>query len=344
MRLRCPLEPRARIAVAARLTTIPTSATISTGTPSTCSGRHEPSQRVDHDHHRQDQQRHAVGLGGEDLGAAQPVGHRSAGGPRGQPRRDQRHPERRGVGEHVRRVGEQGQRRGQHAGGDLGQHEDDDQRQRRLQRAALGLARGAVVVVIVGVVVRHGRPAAASSPTGRGACAPPARSCPPCASAPWTTGPVGAPVNASSRRAGSRIQSPRSSSSSSCPGPQPAWPTNARPRRTLIDGSSCAAVGQHADVVEGDQRGLGGLVELGQHDQRRGLDGAADVQRVVEVEELLELGHGLADGRLRRPVEHQAERAVVGVLHDQDDRAPEVGVQQSRARYQQLTSCRVHAI
>jgi hypothetical protein len=66
--------------------------------------RDEPAQRVDDDDGRQDEQRDAVGLRREDLGAPQPVGHRAAGRTVREPRGHQRHRQRRGVGQHVRGV------------------------------------------------------------------------------------------------------------------------------------------------------------------------------------------------------------------------------------------------
>ena len=171
-----------------------------------------------------------------------------------------------------------------------------------------------------------------SSPTGPAASAPPARSCRPCGSAPPPTA-RGSSVNASSRRAGSRIQSPRSSSESSWPGPQPAWPTNARPRRSPArrprarrrspstpmssNAISAASVGSSnsASTISAE-----------------GCTGPPMNSGSSRSTQLLELRHRLADRRLRRPVEHQPERALVGVLDDQHDRAPEVRIQQRRAR------------
>jgi hypothetical protein len=49
----------------------------------------------------------------------------------------------------VRSVREQGQRSGQHADRDLGHHEAQDQRQRRLQRTSLGLAAVPVNVCVI---------------------------------------------------------------------------------------------------------------------------------------------------------------------------------------------------
>ena len=158
----------------------------------------------------------------------------------------------------------------------------DDQRQRRLQRAALGVRGRGVAVRMVSV-----RRAATQFTDGSAASARPARSCRPCASAPPPTARAGSSVNASSRRAGSRIQSPRSSSASSWPGPQPAWPTNARPRRTPAPARRRTAPSPSTPMSSKAISAASlGVLELGQHDQRRGLHRAADVQRVVDVEQL----------------------------------------------------------
>ena len=58
---------------------------------------------------------HAVGLRAEDLGSAQAVGHGAPCGPLGEAGGRQRHRQRDGVGEHVRGVGEQRERGGEHA-------------------------------------------------------------------------------------------------------------------------------------------------------------------------------------------------------------------------------------
>ena len=100
---------------------------------------------------------------------------------------------------------------------------------------------------------------------------------------------------------------------------------------------------QHADVVERDQRRVARVLELREHDHGRRLYRAADEQLVVRVDELLELRHGLAHGRLGRPVEHEPERAVVGVLDDEHDRAPEVRIEQRGPGDQQLATNGVHA-
>ena len=53
-------------------------------------------------------------------------------------------------------------------------------------------------------------------------------------------------------------------------------------------------------------------------------------------------GTASATGAGRRPVEHEPHRAVLGVLRDEDDGAPEVRVQEGRARDQELAAQRVH--
>ena len=67
----------------------------------------------------------------------------------------QREPDRPGVGEHVRGVGEQGQRAGQQARHDLDEHEAEDQPEREPQLAAVGVRRDRVVVPVA-VVLVHG--------------------------------------------------------------------------------------------------------------------------------------------------------------------------------------------
>ncbi len=139
--------------------------------------------------------------------------------------------------------------------------------------------------------------------------------------------------------AASRIQSPRSSSPSSWPGPQPACPRNARPDRTPAVRSSGDGPGsEHSDVVERDQGRVGGVLELGQDDHRRRLDRAADEQPLLRVEQRLELRDGFPDAGLRGAVEHQPERALVVVLDHEHDGAPEVWIEQRRSGHQELSA------
>ena len=53
-------------------------------------------------------------------------------------------------------------------------------------------------------------------------------------------------------------------------------------------------------------------------------------------------GTASCDRRLRRTVQHQPECAVLGVLDDEHDGAPEVRIQQARAGDQQLSAGRLH--
>ena len=140
--LRLRRSAPASIQVAARLTTIPASATTSTVAPSTRGRVDQPAHALDRDHQRQRDERRAVHLGGQDLGALEPERVAAPGGPGREPRGDQRERDRAGVGEHVRRVREQRQRVGQDARHDLGEHEAEDQRRAR-RRAACVSAVGA---------------------------------------------------------------------------------------------------------------------------------------------------------------------------------------------------------
>jgi hypothetical protein len=101
-----------------------------------------------------------VGLRGEDLGAFQAEGVSAAGRAGREPHRDQGQDDRRGVGEHVRRVGQQRQRSGEQPDHDLAGHEHHDQAQRGSQPAPVGvgadrMAVPAVRLVPVVVVVTH---------------------------------------------------------------------------------------------------------------------------------------------------------------------------------------------
>src|SRR6266581_2238824 len=82
---------------------------------------------------REQHQRDAVGLRGHDLGALEAVGVAAGRRPGGQPRGDQHERDRRRVGQHVRRVGDQRERVRGHPRDDLAGHEGEDQRQGRGQ-------------------------------------------------------------------------------------------------------------------------------------------------------------------------------------------------------------------
>ena len=122
----------------------------------------QAADRLVGDECRQDQQGHAVGLGGEDLHALEAKGHGAPGRTGRQAQREQREADRGGVGEHVRRVGEQRQRVRDHTGRDLHGHERQDQAERDRQLAAVGV--GGRCVGVPGVVVGH-QPTIRSIPT-----------------------------------------------------------------------------------------------------------------------------------------------------------------------------------
>jgi hypothetical protein len=75
---------------------------------------------------------------------------------------------------------------------------------------------------------------------------------------------------------------------------------------------------------------LPGLLELGQHDDRLGRHGAADVHDVVALGQPREVGDRLAHRRLGGAVEDQPHRALLPVLGHEDHRAPEVRVEDRR--------------
>ena len=94
---------------------MPASATTSTARPSTSGGSASRRDALEHDHTRERDQRRAVQLGRQDLGAPEAEREAAARGPPREPRREQRERDRAGVGEHVRRVREQRERVGQDA-------------------------------------------------------------------------------------------------------------------------------------------------------------------------------------------------------------------------------------
>src|SRR5215208_718936 len=115
------------VQVASRLTTMPKSAMPKTRPPSTSGGDQAPYRLVD-EPGREQEQRDAVGLGGEDFGALEAVGQRPAGGPSREANGDEGQGYGAGVGEHVPGVGDQSQGGGYDADNHLYQHEPDEQR------------------------------------------------------------------------------------------------------------------------------------------------------------------------------------------------------------------------
>ena len=116
-------------------------------------GGDQPADRLVGQPDRQQHQRDAVGLGGEDLQAAQPVGVPAAGRPPGDPGRDDRQADGGGIGDHVRRVGQQRERVRRHPGHDLARHERHDERRGRRQPPGVGVRGGAVCVTVLLVPV-----------------------------------------------------------------------------------------------------------------------------------------------------------------------------------------------
>ena len=106
--------------------------------------RRTPSSAITHGERHE---RGAVHLGGQDLGAPEAEREAAAGRPPREPGGEQRERDRAGVGEHVRRVGEQGERVGEHARHDLHGHKPEDQRERDGQ--APGVVRVDVAVVVM---------------------------------------------------------------------------------------------------------------------------------------------------------------------------------------------------
>ena len=153
----------------------------------------------------------------------------------------------------------------------------------------------------------------------------------------------GSDANSSSGRGVSTIQSSLSSSSSSWPGPQPAWPAKTRVRCVTAADSAMSARADRSRRRR-DQQPRGARVgEGGEHDDGVRLHRPADVDRLTRADQLLQLRRAVADRRLRRPVEHEAHRALVCVLGDEHDRAREVRILERRRCQQQLPLERVHA-
>ena len=81
--------------------------------------------------------------------------------------------------------------------------------------------------------------------------------------------------------------------------------------------------------------------EVREDDDRLGLHRPSEMDDVVVLDELRERWHRVRDGHRRRPVQDDAHRAVVPVLADEDDRAPEVRVVEPGPGDEELTAKRV---
>jgi hypothetical protein len=89
------------VQVAAMFTAIPISATMRTAVPGDHWECDQPGDALIDDQQFEHQERGAVELGREDLGALEAEGHGALGGALGEADREQREADRGGVGEHV---------------------------------------------------------------------------------------------------------------------------------------------------------------------------------------------------------------------------------------------------
>ena len=112
----------------------------------------QAAHRLEQDQQGEHEQRHAVGLGGEDLDALEAVGHHALRRARGQADGHQRERDRGRIGEHVAGVREQRERAGHQSGDDLDEHEAEDQRERDGELAAVGVGGDAVRMSFVAPV------------------------------------------------------------------------------------------------------------------------------------------------------------------------------------------------
>ena len=108
-------------------------------------------------------------------------------------------------------------------------------------------------------------------------------------------------MNTSSARAGSTIQEPSSSSLVELARPPTGVAGEDARTPQLAELVGIDLRGEEPDRVEDQRSGAVGLDEVGEHDDRRGLHRAAEVNLLDPVDEHRELGHRLADRRLRRP-------------------------------------------
>ena len=134
----------------------------------------EPLPGLPRDDAGEHEQHRAVDLRREDLRAAEPERERPARRARREPRRDERQRDRARVGEHVRGVGEQGERAARMPATTSTRHEAEDDRQGERQPAPVGVGRDGVGMPVVVVRVRchkrvtkSARPLYSQSPRSR---------------------------------------------------------------------------------------------------------------------------------------------------------------------------------
>jgi hypothetical protein len=88
--------------------------------------------------------------------------------------------------------------------------------------------------------------------------------------------------------------------------------------------------GHEPDVTEDRRSGLVDVLELRERHERLRLHGAADEHRVGSTGQPEQPRHGLRRRDVGRAAEHEAHRAVVVVVRDQDDRLAEVRIDECR--------------
>ena len=106
-------------------------------------------------------------------------------------------------------------------------------------------------------------------------------------------------------------------------------------------GSVLDLAGKEADRVDHETVDVRLVDEVREDYDRLRLDGASEMDDVLVLHELRERWHRVRDGHRRRPVQDDAHRAVVPVLADEDDRAPEVRVVEPGPGDEELTAKRV---
>ena len=151
----------------------------------------------------------------------------------------------------------------------------------------------------------------------------------------------GSSANGSVGSAGTTIQAGSSSSASSWPAPQPGV---AREQPDALDRQRLGlGVGTHeADAVEDRRNAVLDVVELGEHHERLRLDRAADEDGSLRAGQPFEQRHRLGGAHVRGAAEHQAHRAVLVVVGDQDDGLAEVRIDEGGRRQEQVSAQGLH--
>src|SRR4051812_33352357 len=117
---------------------------------------------------------------------------------------------------------------------------------------------------------------------------------------------------------------------------------HARPPDRAVEPLGVVGVGaDEAEVAVHERAGQLRPVELREDDHRGLRHRAADIDGLRLAGQPRQVGHRLAHRRVGRAVEHEAHRALFGVLGDQHDRAREVGVPQDRGGEDELAAQRL---